>query len=149
MTKPSPRRAFTLVEILIVVLILGILAAIAIPEFSNASGTARTNSVKSDLTILRRQIELFKLQHNAVPPQITGMWTLLSTRSDTTETAVAAPTGTAFGPYFLAPPPNPWNNLTGVSTAATDTAAGWYYTADTTSYAVYVRNADGTINASY
>jgi len=142
-------RAFSLVEILIVVIILGILAAIVIPQFTNASSNARNSSTASDLTILRKQLDLFTLQHNSVPPQITGMWTLLTSRSNTSETSVAAPSGTANGPYVIAPPQNPWNNYTTITTAATDTNAGWYYTATTSSYSIYVRNADGTINYTY
>src|SRR5499427_4093491 len=57
------KSGFTLVEILIVVIILGILAAIVIPQFTNASQDARKNSVSSLLQTIRSQIELYKLQH--------------------------------------------------------------------------------------
>ena len=50
------KSAFTLVEILIVVIILGILAAIVIPQFTQASNDARTNSMRSDLQTVRSQI---------------------------------------------------------------------------------------------
>src|SRR5215475_4226324 len=61
--KKSRPHGFTLVEILIVVIILGILAAIVIPQFTNASNDARNNSVASTLQTLRGQIELYKIQH--------------------------------------------------------------------------------------
>src|SRR5881392_1027324 len=57
------KGGFTLVEILIVVIILGILAAIVIPQFTSASQDARKNSLTSQLQTLRSQLELYKLQH--------------------------------------------------------------------------------------
>src|SRR5438067_6245171 len=61
--RTRARRGFTLVEILIVVIILGILAAIVIPQFTNASQDARKNSLTSQLQTIRSQVELYKLQH--------------------------------------------------------------------------------------
>src|SRR5271170_2162035 len=100
-TSRTP-RAFTLVEILIVVIILGILAAIVIPQFANASTDARNANLQTTLNSVRNQIELFKGQHNDQPPQLTGMWALMLDRSDTTETSVASPVGSAWGPYLQA-----------------------------------------------
>ena len=58
--RDNARRGFTLVEILIVVIILGILAAIVIPQFTNASQNARESSLQSTLQTLRSQIQLYK-----------------------------------------------------------------------------------------
>ncbi len=55
---------FTLVEILIVVVILGILAAIVIPQFTDASTQAKESALASDLQMMRSQLELYKIQHN-------------------------------------------------------------------------------------
>ena len=63
-------KGFTLVEILIVVVILGILAAIVIPQFTDASTEARQSSLCSDLQTLRSQIELYKVQHNDCLPGV-------------------------------------------------------------------------------
>ncbi len=59
------RRAFTLIEILIVVVILGILAAIVIPQFTDASNEAMEASVRSQLQTIRSQIELYNVQNPA------------------------------------------------------------------------------------
>jgi general secretion pathway protein G len=62
------KRGFTLVEILIVVVILGILAAIVIPQFTEASTEARASRLVSDLQTVRSQIELYRIQHFGVAP---------------------------------------------------------------------------------
>ncbi len=61
--KTRKNRGFTLVEILIVVVILGILAAIVIPQFSDASTQANQNRLKSDLQTLRSQVQLYRVQN--------------------------------------------------------------------------------------
>ena len=76
------RSGFTLVEILIVVIILGILAAIVIPQFTNASNDARNNSIASTLQTVRSQIELFKIQHGDTPPA--ALWSVMLAKSTTT-----------------------------------------------------------------
>ncbi len=149
MRRPVDTKGFTLVEILIVVIILGILAAIVIPQFSNASGDARNSNLQTTLASVRNQIEVFKGQHNDQPPQLTGMWTLMTGRSDTTETAIANPTGTRFGPYLLSAAINPLNNLTNVTSAAVDTNAGWYYQPNGIGFTFMARNIDGSINNNY
>jgi general secretion pathway protein G len=142
-------RGFTLVEILIVVMILGIIAAIVIPQVSTASQDTRLASIQTTLAKVRNQLELFKIEHNSTPVQTTGMWAAMLTRSDTTETNVANPAGTKFGPYLQAAPINNWNNFTTVSSVAVDSNAGWYFTCDTQTYELRARNTDGTINFNY
>ena len=51
-------------------IILGILAAIVIPQFTNASQDARRTACTSQLQTLRSQIELYKLQHNDKLPAL-------------------------------------------------------------------------------
>ena len=110
------KTGFTLVEILIVVIILGILAAIVIPQFTNASQDARESALLSQLQTLRSQIELYKLQHMDKLPNLVGAapacWTPLTTKTDNAGVASAAPD--AFGPYMQSAPSNPINGLSNV-----------------------------------
>lgn len=75
-TLPARRapRGFTLIEILIVVVILGILAAIVIPQFTSASEDAQDSSVQSQLQTVRSQIELFNVQNVAYPDFAGSGW---------------------------------------------------------------------------
>lgn len=62
------RSGFTLIEILIVVVILGILAAIVIPQFTDAAQDAGASSARSQLQSLRSQIELHRVQSSGIAP---------------------------------------------------------------------------------
>jgi type II secretion system protein G len=68
-TRRNPvKRGFTLIEILIVVVILGILAAIIVPQFTDAAQNAGASSARSQLQSLRSQIELHRVQNNGTAP---------------------------------------------------------------------------------
>ncbi len=67
------RSAFTLIELLIVVAIIGILAAIAVPNFMNAQVRAKVSRVKSDLYAMGNATEMYRLDHNGFPwPRLGG-----------------------------------------------------------------------------
>ncbi len=61
------RRAFTLIELLIVVAIIAILAAIAVPNFMEAQVRAKVTRVKADLRSLKTAIETYRMDNNAYP----------------------------------------------------------------------------------
>ena len=62
-----PRQGFTLVEVLIVVAILGILAAIVLPEVQGYTEKAKENAAKDNLRILREAIERYANENGAPP----------------------------------------------------------------------------------
>jgi general secretion pathway protein G len=117
------KSGFTLVEILIVVVILGILAAIVIPQFTDASTEAKYSSLASNLQMLRAQIELYKIQHNDTPPALATFAAQLTGQTDVNGAA-----GTDFGPYMRDIPVEPFTNVDTVTAAGT---TGWNYTEGT------------------
>ena len=108
----TQKSGFTLVEILIVVIILGILAAIVIPQFTNASQDARESALLSQLQTLRSQIELYKLQHKDKLPDLVTNWNPMTTKTNIDGGAVAP---LKFGPYMQSAPTNPVNTLSNVT----------------------------------
>src|SRR5881394_2396203 len=110
---PNRKTGFTLVEILIVVIILGILAAIVIPQFTNASQDARESALLSQLQTLRSQIELYKLQHKDKLPNLVTNWDPMITKTDIDGVLSVNPND--FGPYMQSAPTNPINTLSNVT----------------------------------
>ncbi len=62
------RRGFSLVELVIVILILGILAAVAAPRMFDTATSAKENGTRRSLTVVRNAIELYRAQNGALPP---------------------------------------------------------------------------------
>jgi general secretion pathway protein G len=105
------KSGFTLVEILIVVVILGILAAIVIPQFTEASTEAKLSSLCTDLQTIRSQIELFKVQHNDVAPLLNTFVAQMTTYSDVDGNTQATKDSTfCYGPYLQKIPVNQFND---------------------------------------
>ncbi len=129
------KSGFTLVEILIVVVILGILAAIVIPQFTEASTEAKTSSLCTDLQTMRSQIELYKIQHNDNLPGVVGSATFIQAMTGQTEVdGDVWGAGPAYGPYVQKIPTNQFNDLDTIRDVAPVPGAdthGWHF--DTTS----------------
>lgn len=67
------RRGFTLVELLIVIIVIAVLAAIAIPKFANSSQRGKESALKADLKVLRNAVDLFKTDTGAYPGSIADL----------------------------------------------------------------------------
>jgi general secretion pathway protein G len=135
--RKRKQHGFTLVEILIVVVILGILAAIVVPQFTSASETAQGNSMIATLQTVRSQLELYRVQHNSNYPTLAQLWGNLTGTTD----AAGSTDGTNFGPYLQKAPTNPFTNT---STVAADNSGAWQYTAATGAIEAVVPAATAT-----
>ena len=121
-------RGFTLIEILIVVVILGILAAIVVPELSSASRQAREGVLKDDLRFMREQITRYMIQHDDDLPGYPagGDTTQVPTEADfvdqmTRYTDVRGYSNGSYvnhtfkyGPYLTKIPENPLSSKNGI-----------------------------------
>ena len=130
---------FTLVEILIVVIILGILAAIVIPKFSDATDQARDSQLRKDLRTVRTQLELYKVQHgNNYPANADGDDAdtfgaqLTRKTNEQGEYGASADPAPTLGPYLRTMPRNPFaidaaNQVELGDTQNADGRPGWFY----------------------
>jgi len=131
------RRAFSLLELVIVVVILGILAAIAVPRMSRSATAAADNAVMADLAVLRNAIDLFQTEHGGTYPSLTDLPNAMTQYSDIAGTTFSATkntaTGIIYGPYMRAIPPLSVGANKGKATfiGTLGGAFGWVYDAST------------------
>jgi prepilin-type N-terminal cleavage/methylation domain-containing protein len=143
MSRSIRRSAFTLVEVLIVVVIMAVLAATIIPQFSDSAKDAKISTTKFNLHTLRAQIQLYRTNHDGDAPDA-------SLVKLTQKTDVAGTVGTTaahiYGPYLS---DLPVNSLTGgkvvgapnaVPPTATTADVDWLY--DATTGQIWINHAD-------
>ena len=124
------RHGFTLVEILIIVVILGVLASIVVPQFSSAASDAQISSLRSNLLAARKQIELYKHNHDDNLPAVAGESGADFERRMTTQTDINGDAGADYGPYLERLPMNCFNRLDSVrvgGAAAGANTHGWRF----------------------
>ena len=101
--NPARQSGFTLIEILVVVVILGILAAIVVPRVMERPAEARITRVKQDVQGVMTALNLYKLDNFRYPSSEQGMPALVSKPSGQPD----APNWK--GPYLDRLPKDPWN----------------------------------------
>lgn len=122
-----PLAGFTLVEVLLVVVILAILAAIVVPQFTNAALQSRENAIKMDLFRIRSQLEVFREQHNGHWPELARFEDQLTMATNVYGTTDAADGSLRFGPYLREIPKNPETGTRDVTADSPDPTKAWYY----------------------
>jgi general secretion pathway protein G len=135
---------FTLIEVLIVVVIMAILAATIIPQFTDSTKDAKSSTVKFNLHTLRSQIELYRTQHIGVNPSNTLVELTVSTDATGAQGSGA---NYPYGPYIREVPLNPFTNKNTITVITNDPAkaadvtsnGGWLY--NTTTGGIWIDHA--------
>jgi general secretion pathway protein G len=143
------RRAFTLVEILIVVIILGILAGVVVVNFADIPSSVKQTNLKENLSKIRAHIEVYRNQHADLPDGDRFADQLTKPTNFAGDVADERGGEYIYGPYIEQMPTNP---MTGLGTIRTtddrsalfppgDQNAGWWY--NSVSGRFYADLADG------
>jgi len=133
--KRAEATGFTLVEILVVVILLGILAAIVLPQVGNAVNISRESNLRENLAKIRMQIEVYENEHGGLPDgeqfveQMTKYTDFHGNVSDTPDDEHR------FGPYLEQMPANPVTGSREVRVSGDgseyfppgDADGGWWY----------------------
>ena len=120
----SAARGFTLIEILIVVVILGIMAAIVVPAFATYGRTARQASLVSTIRTLRSQIQAYRIQHGDDLPDLAAASVGGNHFQPLTEQTTYGSPPTNRGPYLTSVPTNSLTNGSVVKNVVTMNATG-------------------------
>ena len=128
--RSADHRAFTLVEVLVVVVVLGILAAIVIVLVKPSGEDTRKSSLFTQLKIIRSSLQRYHLHHNSVYPtlaQLQANWDVITQKTLTDGTV---DTNGEHGPYLKTPPINSFElSSTVEAVGGAGPAVGWIYDA--------------------
>src|SRR4051812_3800531 len=102
-TNRTRRHAFTLVEIMVVVVILGILAATIIPQFVSTTQDAKVGAAKADIAQLRNAVDRFNINMDRYPSTEEGLKVLVEAPSSDDAKKWR-------GPYIDKLQNDPWGN---------------------------------------
>ena len=98
-------RGFTLVEIMVVVVIIGILGALVVPKLLGRTGEARVTAARTDIATMMQALKLYKLDNQRYPSTEQGLQSLI-----TKPTSGPAANGWKAGGYMEKLPKDPWGN---------------------------------------
>ena len=99
------QRGFTLLEVMVVVVILGILAALVVPKIISRPDEARAIAAKQDIASLMQALKLYRLDNQRYPSTEQGLQALV-----TRPASVPLATGWKAGGYVERLPKDPWGN---------------------------------------
>ena len=134
MSSPTRSHALTLVEFVVVVVIITVIAAIAIPQPSRGARNGAATGVEADLAVLRNAIALYQLDHEGALPTVDGfveqMTMFSNVAGDSFSTTPDLANEIVFGPYLKRIPPLPVGQRNGSARVAAivgPLGVGWIY----------------------
>ncbi len=133
--RSGRRPAFTLVEILIVVILLAIISSIVVPQYWDMTKQAATTNLKENLSKIRGHIQVYRNQHARYPDGATFAGQMTQSTNFQGDVAAARDETHIYGPYIEQMPANPVSNLRlirhtsdpAARFSAPSSDGGWWY----------------------